>query len=126
MTEYWVLRQEGHRPLTVNKIAQQHRMAWAKQTARIRHDWQAIARQHVPPIPRLRAVSITVTPLHKDRRSPQDVSACSPEAKAAIDGLVDYGMFEDDRAEFVHSITFLPPVVCGVDGMEIEITEVLT
>lgn len=39
----------------------------------------------------------------------QDTAACMPAVKAAIDGMVDGGMFEDDTGEHVESITFHAP-----------------
>lgn len=66
-------------------------------------------------------VHITVAPLHKDRRSPQDVGACAPAAKAAIDGARDAGLLPDDDKRFVHSITFQVPEVCGEDGLRVRI-----
>lgn len=39
----------------------------------------------------------------------QDVGACLPAAKAAIDGMVDAGLFVDDNPEHVRSLTFAAP-----------------
>lgn len=39
----------------------------------------------------------------------QDVAACNPAVKAAIDGLVDAGVIPDDKPEFLHSVEFLQP-----------------
>jgi len=119
---WWSVRSTGGRPLTVNMVAKLHRQTWAKLTAATRAEWTWLAREaRVQPC---HAVTLTVTPLHKDRRSPQDVAACAPEAKAAIDGLVDAGLIPDDSPEHLLSVTFLPPVVCDVDGLAIDIREV--
>lgn len=119
----FVVEDHGERPLTVNKVATLHRMAWAKHTNLTRQRWQLLAVE--AKLPRaLDAVSVTVTPLHKDRRSPQDCASAAPSAKAAIDGLVDYGLIVDDDATHLVSVTFLPPDVCGVDGMRLLIEEV--
>ena len=118
----WAVKSVGVRPLTVNALVNLHRMAWAQHTAQTRSDWCWLARAaRVQPC---EAVELTVTPLHKDRRSPQDVAACAPEAKAAIDGLVDAGLIPDDSPAHLLCVTFLPPVICGEDGMAIDIREV--
>ena len=115
----YVIEDHGERPLTVNKVASLHRQAWATHTREHRLLWQLLTRNaKVPPLGRIR---VTVTPLHKDRRSPQDVAACAPAAKAAIDGLVDHGVIEDDGPEYLLSVLFLPPDVCGVDGLRLTI-----
>jgi hypothetical protein len=54
-------------------------------------------------------VTITAQPHQKGGRL-QDVSACNPAVKAAIDGLVDAGVMQDDSPEFLTAITFLQPV----------------
>lgn len=119
---WWTVKSIGARPLTVNAVAGLHRQAWAKHTASTRAEWTWLARAaRVKPC---QSVELTVTPLHKDRRSPQDVAACAPEAKAAIDGLVDAGLIPDDSPEHLLRVVFLPPLICGEDGMAIDIQEV--
>jgi crossover junction endodeoxyribonuclease RusA len=115
----YVLEDHGSRPLTVNKVANLHRQQWAALTRQHRLTWQLIARQHQ--VPALGRITVTAEPLHKDRRSPQDVAACAPAVKAAIDGLVDAGIIPDDSPEFVTQVRFLPPVVCGVDGLRLTV-----
>ena len=53
-------------------------------------------------------ITVTVEPHQKGGRS-QDVGACNPAVKAAIDGLVDAGVLPDDSPEFVKSLVYLPP-----------------
>jgi crossover junction endodeoxyribonuclease RusA len=118
----WSVKATGSRPLTVNKVATMHRHAWAQHTKATRAEWYWLGkRAEVGPCT---SVELTVTPLHADRRSPQDVAACAPEAKAAIDGLVDAGLIPDDSPQHLLSVTFLPPLVCGEDGLAIDIREV--
>lgn len=117
----WRIRAHGGRPLTVNQVASMDRFTWAKHTKMIRELWWALARQAC--IPRLDRVRFRVIPLHRNGRSPQDPAACAPEAKAAIDGLVDARVIPDDTGRFVAAVEFMPPEVCGVDGLAIEITE---
>lgn len=98
-------------------------MRWAKLVEETRGRWHLLAVEEA--VPYLRRARITVLPLHRDLRSPQDVAACAPEAKAAIDGLVDAGVLVDDDAEHLISVTFLPPLRnCGTDGMALLIEEV--
>lgn len=118
----WTVQFTGSRPLTVNAVASLHRQAWANHTKHARFTWWALATEaHVPSLDR---ITIDATPLHKDRRSPQDVGACSPEVKAAIDGLVDAGVIPDDNPNHLLAVRFLPPRICGHDGLELTITEV--
>lgn len=118
----WTIDADFGRPLTVNAVASLHRMKWATRTAETRRAWTILAAAHkVQPCEK---VAVTVTPLHKNRRAPQDPAACAPEAKGAIDGLVDAGLIPDDTGAHVASVTFLPPVVCGTDGLRIHIEEV--
>ena len=39
----------------------------------------------------------------------QDVGACNPAVKAAIDGIVDAGVLPDDSSRYMKSLIFLPP-----------------
>jgi crossover junction endodeoxyribonuclease RusA len=110
------------RPLTMNDTANMHWRKNAKLVSEIRGRWWLLGLEHK--VPRLTACTITVTPLHKDGRSPQDVGACCPAYKAALDGLVDAGMLTDDSPTYVHHTLFLPPRVCGTNGLELTITEV--
>jgi hypothetical protein len=70
-------------------------------------------------IPRYEKIRVSVVPLHKNGRSPQDTAACFPAAKAAIDGLVDAGIIEDDTPDILTRIDFHAPLVDGVDGLRI-------
>jgi ribosome-binding factor A len=75
-------------------------------------------------VPSLTAIKVYATPLAKDRRWKQDVGACFPAVKAAIDGLVDASVVPDDSPEFVRSLTFFPTHIGDVDGLRIVIEEV--
>lgn len=119
----WVIREEGARPLTVNRVASMHRMAWANQTKATRELWFWLGKQ--AGVVRCQRVTMVVTPLHKDRSSPQDVGACAPHAKAGIDGLVEAGLIPDDSAVHLPEITFRAPRVDGVNGLEIEVFRVV-
>lgn len=70
-------------------------------------------------IPHYEAIDLEVTPILPDRKV-QDTGACYPTAKAAIDGLVDAGVVDDDSPQYVPTIKFNSPVVKkGKSGLEI-------
>lgn len=117
----WHLDRFGSRPLTVNKVRTMHRMAWANYVKDERATWERLASGKN--IPTLERACIVVTPLHKDRRSPQDVAACAPAVKAAIDGIVDAGVLPDDDPEHLLEVVFRPPWICGADGMRLTVEE---
>jgi hypothetical protein len=116
------LTDTGARPLTVNVARTLHHQTWGTRNRETRGRWHYLALE--AKVPRLERIAVEVLPLHADRRSPQDVAACAPAAKAAIDGLVDAGVLADDDAPHLASITFLPPEVGGVDGMALRFWEV--
>lgn len=116
------LQAVGARPLTINVVAKSNRHAWAQHTREVRRLWWALARE--ARIPKLQKAGITIVPLHVNNKSTQDTGSCAPEAKAAIDGLVDAGVLPDDDPEHVRWLRFEPPRICGVDGMLLRITEV--
>ena len=116
----YTLQVVGERPLTINRVASMHRQAWANHTRRARADWAKVAAAFQ--VPRLDVCIIVATPLHANHASPQDIAACAPEVKAAIDGLRDAGVLDDDTADIVQRITFEAPRVCGDNGLELTIT----
>ena len=115
----FTLEHRGDRPLTINRVMALHRQQWATHTRISRHAWKILALE--AKVPALGGVTITVTPLHKDRRSPQDVGACAAACKPAIDGLVDAGVMPDDSPEHLRLLSFTPPDVCGHDGLRLVI-----
>lgn len=117
----FTLEHHGERPLTVNRLVNMHRQQWAKRTRAERVAWALLAEHH--DVPAMQRADIVATPLHRDRRSPQDPAACAPAVKAAIDGLVDAGVLPDDTGDHVASVLFTPPDVCGRDGLRLTIRE---
>ena len=81
--------------------------------------WLAKAEQ----VPALPAIKVYATPRAKDRRWKQDVGACFPAVKAAVDGLVDAGVLPDDNPQFVRALTVFPAEIGDVDGLRIVIEE---
>lgn len=118
----WTLDEHGERPLTVNKVADMHRQQWARHTKATRAVWRVLALER-PRVPKLDRITVDVYPLHADKRSPQDVGACAPHAKAAVDGLVDAGVIANDTPDIVVRITFHPPIVAGHNGLRLIIRE---
>lgn len=119
MTVTYTLQVTGARPLTINRVASMHRQAWAKHTAQSRGDWALVAT--AMRVPHIERCTIIATPLHANHASPQDIAACAPEVKAAIDGLRDAGVLDDDTADIVTRITFEPPRICGHNGLELRL-----
>jgi hypothetical protein len=119
----WELEITGKRPTTLNQ--ERKRNNWghrATDTKWWREKFCDLAvDMDVPALDRIR---ISVFPLHKDGRSPQDTGACFPAAKAAIDGLVDAGIVEDDTADQVVRVDFHAPIThYGLDGLRIVVQE---
>lgn len=57
----------------------------------------------------------------RSRRWRADVAACYPSVKAAIDGIVDAGVLDDDDDTHLLSVTFLPVAYGHGDGLRITI-----
>jgi hypothetical protein len=68
-------------------------------------------------------VEIIAQPYVLSAKYRQDVGACFPHVKAAIDGLVDAGILIDDHAQIVVKLTFLAPKY-GKDGLSLTIVQV--
>lgn len=115
-----ILEMVGHRPLTANE----HRRLVPYERARKDKGYREFGHWYALKYkwPKLTQVDVTVLPLHKDARSPQDAGACAPAVKGLLDGLVDAGVLEDDGPKFVRSLLFLAPEVCGVDGLRMTLT----
>lgn len=117
----WVLTHD-ERPLTINRERAVHWRDHRRSTAHWRETfaWLAIAAR----IPHLDRVTVDATPIKRDRRGWPDVGACMPAVKAAIDGLVDAGVLDDDTDRHVVSLTFHPArlVPRASDGLELRIT----
>lgn len=102
----WMLTY-AQKPITVNAERKGNRWDRATHTKEWREAFTWIARKER--IPKMKWVKVTVQPYQKRGRL-QDVAACLPSAKAAIDGLVDAGILPDDSGEYVRMVTFLPCV----------------
>ena len=105
----------GQRPWTTN---QERKKGSHYQRAAITKYWRDAFREAAEGIPHFDAIRIEVTPYLPDRKM-QDTGACYPTAKAAIDGLVDAGIIDDDAPQYVPTITFHSPVVLKPGGLHI-------
>jgi crossover junction endodeoxyribonuclease RusA len=116
----WIIT-DRERPWTANAERRMHYHERARRVreARTRWAWLTMAEK----VPRLEAVSITAQPLARSRRWRADVAACYPTVKAAIDGIVDAGVIDDDDDRHLLAVTFLPVRYAGVDGLTITITD---
>jgi Holliday junction resolvase RusA-like endonuclease len=107
----------GQRPWTTN---QERKKGSHYQRSAVTKWWREAFRDAAleAEIPHFESIRIEVTPILPDRRI-QDTGACFPTAKAAIDGLVDAGVIDDDAPQYVPTITFHAPVICKQGGLEI-------
>lgn len=121
VTGRWVLEHTGQRPPTVNgeRKGGTGYFGRSRYTKEWRKAFAALAQ--AAGIPRCDVIEVIATPLHKDGRSPQDVGACMPAVKAAIDGLVDAGVVAHDGPDRVAALLFQAPSVCGVNGLRLTV-----
>lgn len=107
------------RPWTTNAERSGNRWDRAKKTKEWRGAFHLLAleQKQVP----LEWCEIIVEPWLKNRSGVQDTGACHPAAKAAIDGIVDSGILEDDTPDIVRSITYRAPKI-GRDALVLIIT----
>lgn len=96
----------NQRPWTTNKERTEHHMTRAKRVKEWREAFAWLAKAQR--IPHLESARITAKPWQKGGVL-QDVAACNPAVKAAIDGLVDAGVLTDDSPKYLTSIEFYAP-----------------
>ncbi len=116
----WVLTDQ-RKPWTVNaeRTWHYHKRATYVRECRERFAWLAPEAR----IGSLKRIQVEATPFAKDRRGIQDVAACLPAVKAAIDGLVDAKVIYDDDPTHLVSLTFYGTQVTGVAGLQLVVTE---
>jgi hypothetical protein len=119
----WALCHSGERPWTVNGERKMPPKARARKVAEWREAFAGLAREQR--VPRLGAVAVQTWPLASNRRALQHVGACVSAAKAAIDGLRDAGVLDDDGPDVVREITFTGTVVGDLDGLMLVVTELV-
>jgi crossover junction endodeoxyribonuclease RusA len=103
------------RPWTANAERRMHFHDRAALVAEWRTAFAILAREaRVPPLGR---IAVTAMPVRADRRSRPDVAACYGAVKAAIDGLVDAGVIEDDDPDHVVEVRFSAPCMGSHDAL---------
>ncbi len=119
MTRYAIeLCLMGRRPISLNQERNQHFRKRVEDTKWWREGfaWAAIDAG----MPSLKAAEIVVQPVLENRRW-QDTAACFPSAKAAIGGLIDARVLEDDTPDIVPLITFKRPILGPQAGLRLTI-----
>lgn len=96
----------NQRPWTTNAERAGNRWERASLVKTWRQAFELLAKSEK--IPPMSWISVTVEPYQKGGRF-QDVGACNPAVKAAVDGIVDAGILPDDSPQYVRSLIFLPP-----------------
>lgn len=105
------------RPWTLNVERQGNRWKRAPLVKEWRAKFAELAAGYAP----LRSIDVTVLPELRNRSGEPDTGACIGAAKAAIDGLVDAGVIPEDGPTYVRRLTFLAPVVTGVDALVLQV-----
>lgn len=124
MSRFWVIEIPG-RPLTMNEERRGTRHWTENRAATKQARGDAMMLAIAAQIPKLERIAVMARPILRDRRT-QDVAACYPSVKAAIDGLRDARVIVDDGPTIVVQITFDAPFLStGRDALELTIEEVL-
>lgn len=111
------------RPWTLNAERARHWMEHRRITTEWREAWHILA-MAVPLPKKLERVRIIATPIRANRSGGrQDVGACFPAVKAAIDGLIDYGMCVNDGPDHVVELVFRTQRPAKLHGLELRIEE---
>ena len=117
----WTLTYDVRPDFTLNKERTKHHMVRAKVVKEWREAFRQLCQDNM--VGQMNKVEIIVQPYVLNGRFRQDVAACFPVTKAAIDGLVDAGVLIDDHADIVVRLTFLAPKF-GKDALSLTVTEV--
>jgi len=112
----------AERPWTLNTERTWHYQKRARKVKEWRDSFALLCLEQR--IPNLSAIYVHARPILSDWRI-QDVAACFPAVKAAIDGIVDAGVILDDNPKFLRAICFYAPkVVKKKNGLELIVSEV--
>ena len=118
MTNVYSLTLYGKRPISLNQERSAHFAVRVRDTKWWREGFADAAK--AAGIPKLEACEIIVQPVLENRRW-QDTGACFPSAKAAIDGLIDAGVIEDDTPDIVPTIAFKRPILGEQPGLKLTV-----
>lgn len=116
----WVLAYFS-RPWTLNSERTWHHYKRAKFVKEWREAFCALAR--LEGVPAVNAIEVIATPYLSGRGRTQDVGACFPAVKAAVDGLVDAGVIPEDNPTYVKMLAFRAPEK-GENALRLEIRAV--
>jgi crossover junction endodeoxyribonuclease RusA len=102
----WTIEHSG---LVWTMNAERRMNVWRR--AQLTREWRAAYKMLAiaQKVPKLEWARVVVQPYQKNGRL-QDVGACFPTAKAAIDGVVDAGVLADDSAQYLVGLEFLAPL----------------
>lgn len=100
-------------PWTANQARVMNRYKLAQNTKNWREAYWALAKQ--AKVPKMKSAEIHYVSLLK--RMSRDLVSEAPSAKAALDGIVDAGVLEDDRPPFVRFVGFHSPMRNSRPGM---------
>lgn len=118
MARSWTLRYD-ERPWSLNMERSWHYHKRAKFVKQWRDAFKELA--EAQDIPLLGGITVVATPVLRGRV--QDIGNCFPAAKAAVDGLIDAGVIQDDAPEFLHGLTFKHPIKSKTDALILEVIE---
>jgi hypothetical protein len=114
------------RPFTANSAGRGTtpgaRRAHAAKVAEWRRAFRLLAIAH--DVPALGPCEVVVRTYLPNRRGTHDVGACYPAYKAAQDGLVDAGVWPDDKPTWVVRVVFEAPIFGQGAGLELELIPV--
>jgi crossover junction endodeoxyribonuclease RusA len=108
----------GKRPISLNQERSAHFAVRVRDTKWWREGFADAAK--AAGMPKLEACEIIVQPVLENRRW-QDTGACFPSAKAAIDGLIDAEVIEDDTPDIVPTIAFKRPILGKQPGLKLTV-----
>lgn len=111
------------KPLTMNGIRGMHWAPYNNKIEDYKNTFAWLAK--IQKVPAMDAIDIIVRDTYSGTK-PRDTSACAPAVKAAVDGLVMFGVVPDDSPKYVRNITYAPPVRGKTDSLELELFEALS
>jgi hypothetical protein len=117
----WTLTHTGERAWTLNTERRWSPFERARRTSSWRQAFAVLSA--VRGIPQLDRIRVTAWPMLASRRGLCDTGAVFPSVKAAVDGLRDAGVVEDDGPDRVVELTMRAPVVGDVDGLVVVVEE---
>lgn len=108
------------RPWTINAERRMHYQTRAALVREWRESFMILARANSVPI---YDKAVLIVQPHHIKGPLQDVDACHPAAKAAIDGLVDAGVLKGDGPAHVIEIRYMASLPDSSEGLSIIICQ---